>query len=477
MVREVQNLKAGDKIRITEWVKKYRKPPYGQGPVSLALSLACLSRLFGDSIRFKVDETTVGDLTVTAYDVVYNLIDGQYPNAFLSYRQLRIEEMALVNVVYSILGHPDTALVRDYTVVEAYTATKEWWNNLPPLARVAKLYAQGQYPYTTGFISVMEKIEAKDAHTFLFDELPTAFGEDAGIAITQEIVATLEKQLPFEKEALEGALTIVEDRILGAVRRIFEVQQNTDSDIVDAIRDWYNSLDSQQRDAYARWQNNDSKPLILHLKSVDSLQETFLTKISKDYGMRPVQDWISDRVNEYIERLERGKKHIDANRLKVESANVVFEGDYKREAGGQIAFKDRVRLTFQHSNSGVKIYIAEGNADPTAASAQRQLVHPDEALEFRSNKTLHVAVQDQDGNWSRIETLQLINEHKKYEIAFSQQKQFSDEMATIVFPSNPEAFAVTCRSLFREGLERKALTKGQCIEIIQALVDELQREQ
>ncbi len=476
MVREVQNLKAGDKIRITEWVKKYRKPPYGQGPVSLALSLACLCRHFGDSIRFKVDETAVGDLPVTSFDVVYNLIDGQYPNAFLSYRQLRSEEKALVNVVYSIFGTLDSALARDYTVVEAYTAMKEWWNNLPPLARVDKLYSQGQYPYTTGFIAVMQKIEAKDAHTFLFDELPTVFGVDAGIAISQEIVITLEKQLPLEKEALESALTIVEDRILGAVRRIFEVEQNTYSDIVDAIRNWYNSLDSQQRDAYARWQNSDSKPLILQLKSVDSLQDTFLTKISKDYGMRPVRDWISDRVTEYIERLERGKKHIDANRLKVESATIVFEGDYKREDDGQVVFKDRICLTFQHTNPGVKIYVAEGNADPTTASAQRQLVHPNEPLEFRTNKTLHIVVQDPDDNWSRIVTLQLINEHKKYEINFSQQKQFRDEMATIVFPTNPEAFAVTCRSLFKVGLERQALTKEQCIEIIQALVDELQRE-
>lgn len=434
MAREVQNLKAGDKIPITEWVKKYKKPPYGQGPVSLALSLACLGRLFGDSIRFKVDETTVGDLPVTSFDVVYHLIDGQYPNAFLSYRQLRSEEKALVNVVYSVFGQPDSALARDHTAVEAYTAMKEWWNNLPPLARVAKLYSQGQYPYTTDFIVVLQKIEARDAHTFLFDELPTAFGADAGIAITQEIVTTLEKNLPLEKEALESALTIVEDRILGAVRRIFEVEQNTYSDIVDAIRNWYNSLDSQQRDAYARWQNNDSKPLILQLKSVDSLQDTFLTKISKDYGMRPVRDWISDRVNEYIERLEYGKKHIDANRLKVESANVIFEGDYTRENDGRVSFKDRLRLSFQHTNPGVKIYVAEGNADPTTASAQRQLVHLDEPLEFRNNKTLQVAVQDQDGNWSQLKTLQLINEHKKYEITFSQQKQFSDETATIVFP-------------------------------------------
>ena len=177
---------------------------------------------------------------------------------------------------------------------------KEWWNNLPPIARVAKLYSPGQYPHTSDFIAVMQKIEAKDAHTFLFDELPTAFGVDAGIAISQEIVITLEKQLPLEKEALESALTVVEDRILGSVHRIFEVEQNTYSDIVDAIRNWYNSLDSQQRDAYARWQNSDSRPLILHLKSVDSLQDTFLTKISKDYGMRPVRDWISDRVTEYI---------------------------------------------------------------------------------------------------------------------------------------------------------------------------------
>src|SRR6266487_3808196 len=299
MVREVQNLKAGDKIRITEWVKKYRKPPYGQGPVSLALSLACLCRRFGDSIRFKVDETTVGDLPVTSSDILYNLIDGHYPNAFLSYRQLRSEEKALVNAVYSVFGHPDSALTRDYTVVEAYSVMKEWWNNLPPLAHVDKLYSQGQYPYTTGFIAVMQKIEAKDAHTFLFDELPTAFGTDAGIAISQEIVTILEKQLSSEKGALESALTIVEDRILGAVRHIFEVKQSTYSDIVDDIRNWYNGLDLQQRDAYARWQNSDSRPLILHLKTVDSLQDTFLTKISKDYGMRPVRDWISDRVNEY----------------------------------------------------------------------------------------------------------------------------------------------------------------------------------
>jgi len=473
MVREVQNLKAGDKIRITEWVKKYRKPPYGQGPVSLALSLACLCRRFGDSIRFKVDETTVGDLPVTSFDVVHNLIDGQYPNAFLSYRQLRSEEKALVNVVHSVFGSLDSALARDYTVVEAYSVMKEWWNNLPPLAHVDKLYSQGQYPYTTGFIAVMQKIEAKDAHTFLFDELPTAFGTDAGIAISQEIVTILEKQLSSEKGALESALTIVEDRILGAVRHIFEVKQSTYSDIVDDIRNWYNGLDLQQRDAYARWQNSDSRPLILHLKSVDSLQDTFLTKISKDYGMRPVRDWISDRVNEYVERLERGKNHIDANRLKVESANIAFEGDYKRENERQVSFKDRIRLAFQHINTGVNIYLAEGNADPTTASAQRQLVHPNEWLEFRNNKTLQVAVQDQDGNWSRVETLQLINEHKKFEITFSQQKQFGDEMATIVFPTDPEAFAVTCRSLFREGLERQVLTKDQCIEIIQTLVDEL----
>ena len=59
MVEEIRNLGDNERLKIGEWVAKYRRPPYGQGPVGLVLALACLRRTFGDSIRFKSDENAV----------------------------------------------------------------------------------------------------------------------------------------------------------------------------------------------------------------------------------------------------------------------------------------------------------------------------------------------------------------------------------------------------------------------------------
>ena len=479
MVREVRALQPEQKIRLTDWVRKYRRPPYGQGQIALALSLAWLRRFFGDSIRFKIDETTIGDLPITSFDIVYALLEGQYSQAFLSYRQLRSEEQELVNTVYIAFGTPDSAAARTYTVMEAYTALKVWWQKLPPLARVSRLYSPGQYRYTADFISVMEKIERKDAHSFLFDDLPTAFGADAGVFITQEIVGTLKERLPEERRALEGALSLVTDRILEAVQDLFEVKQSTYSDIEEGIKNWYNSLDVQQRDTYASWQNSDTKPLIQHLKRVDSLERTFLEQVSSAYALRSVQDWATDRVDEYVTRLKRGKERIDAHRLKVEQATILVEGQYTRQEHNNevvINFKNDLCLAFQHTNAAVIIYVAEGQADPMNTDAPRQRMRPGESLSIDTNKTLKIAVQDQEGNWSQLQKIQLISDLYKHEIQIPVQPRLSEQPVTFVFPTNQEEFVVTCRSLFKRGIAQEKLTKKQCIEILQMLIEELGKE-
>lgn len=460
-------------------MKKYRRPPYGQGQISLALSLAWLRRFFGDSIRFKTGETTIGDLPVASFDTVYALLEGQYPQAFLRYRQLRTEEQELVNTVYTFFGTPKSAATRTHTVIEAYMALKVWWQKLPPLAHVSKLYSLGQYRYTTDFISVMEKIESKDAHSFLFDDLPTAFGADAGVLITQEVVNILRERLPEERKALESALSLVTERILETVRDMFEVKESTYSDIEEAIRNWYNSLDAQQKDVFTPWQNGDTKPLIHHLKKVDSLEETFLEHICSAYNLRPAREWVIDRVDEYVARLKRGKERIDTHRLKVEQATILVEGQFIRQDQKNeisITYKNDICLTFQHADAAVTIYVTEGQADPMNTDTPRQSLRPGELLRISTNKTLKLAVQDPEGNWSQLQKLQLINEHHKYEIQLPTQAHLSEQPVTFVFPANPDGFVVTCRSLFKRGLALEKITKDQCIDILQALIEELRKE-
>jgi hypothetical protein len=481
MVRDVGSLQVDAKLSISTWLTKYRQPPYGQGPVALALSVAFIRRVFGDSIRIKADESAIGELPLRSFEEVLGLVEGKFPNAFLSYRPLRQEEKKLANIVFEIFGKADSAAdaAHGATLPEAYSAMKDWWEGLPPLARVAKLYRKDAHPYAVVFISAMEKIAAKDPHTFLFSDLPEIFGAEPRLVVTEEIVQLSAEQLPKVRQTLEHALEHVEARIMGEVRQIFGVEGHTYSDMAAKIAEWYNSLDSNQRDPHAQWHTNDSKPLVTYLKTVTTnVVETFLERIpaSQDYSMKRVADWISDRVTEYTDRIRRGKHHIDANRMKVDLPSLVLSGNYTQE-NGQVNFKGNLRVQLTPKRKGDKIYVVEGHADPTNPATPREEVTSSGPLSVSEHKTIRYAVQDVDGNWSKVETLKLVNENKKFEISTPQQKGLlaKDEAVSFVFPQDAQSFTVTCHSLFALGLERQVLTLSELEQSVQAALEQLRK--
>ncbi len=454
MVQEIRKLPNQGKIPLTDWVRRYRRPPYGQGPVALALSLACLRRLFGDSIRFKIDETNVGDMPARSFEEILSLSEGQYPNAFLSYRPLSAQEKALAKLVYGTFAPSGPASTKDYTVVEAHSALQTWWDQLPPLTKVADIYRDCEIPIIVPFIQAMQKVAARDAHSFLFDELPMAFGLDAGMATTRDSVDAMKAALPEVKNELTNALEGVERRIMESVRQLFGVEGNTYDDLLEGIKGWYNKLDSNQRDSHAPWNNHDSHPLVLCLKSITDLRETFLNRIpdSVDYNMRPVRDWMQDRVDEYVQRLLRGKEHIEKNQTKVEPAQVCPKGEHEWSPEGSLLFRDAVSLTFKPPVKGGKVFVAEGTTDPTDPAAQRTQFKGTEALEVNDHKTLRVAAQDAEGNWSPVQTIKLINANKEYEPAIS-GNVLGEKFATFKFPVDKGSLKVTCREIFKKSLE------------------------
>lgn len=478
MINEVRELPAAKTLNLTEWLTKYRMHPYGQGPIALALTLAVIRRLSGDSIRIKPDTSAIGDLAMNSFDVVADLIEGQYPNAFLSYRPLRDTEKQLTNVVFDVFGQVDSAAAaaHDYTVLEAYNALKVWWEGLPLLARVAKLYPANEHSYATRCIEMLEKIAARDPHSLLFDDIPEAFGYNAGLAITQDTIDMIKANLPLVKQALERALDRVEERIFDGVRDIFGVQQQTYSDILQTINTWYNALDTNQQNSYAKWPTKDSKPLVVHLKTISDVRETFFERIpaSPDYGMKGVADWGNDRVVEYIERLRRGKAQIDDARLKVDLPTVIFAGDYE-DSGTQVSFNSSVTLSFTPKNTGDRVYVAEGAADPTSPTATREQVNGQEPLVIRETKTIRYAVQDMTGVWSPVKELRFVNESMKFELSF-QKTLTKDERASFTFPQDVQSFEIACRSLFTHSLQRKAITVKEIEEYVRAILDELRKE-
>jgi hypothetical protein len=478
MVCDIRALDMKGKIPIADWVQKYRRPPYGQGSVALALSLACLRYLFKDSIQFKMTDDYVGVMPVTTFEDILKLSEGEYANAVLGYRPLNTSERNVVNTVYNIVGTPDTAVAKDYTVVEAQTAMKSWWENLPSVAKVKSIYPLGE-TVTAEFLAVMEKVAGKDAHAFLFEELPTAFGLDGGLAITGELVDTLKAELPKVKARLEGGVTIVEKQVLEGVRELFGVEQDTLSDIIVGIRQWYNKLDKNQRDDFAKWQNNDTKPIIIHLKSLTDLQKTFFTDIPKtpEYGSRAVCDWVKDKVAEYIGQLRSGKERIEANRIKVEPPKLQASGDYEWPDGGQLSFKDKVELTFTPPSNGTKIYVAEGSADPRDTTATRQEINGSQPLLIKENKTIKYVAQDAEGNWSPIQTVQLTNANKEFIPSVATPNLLGQRTVQFNFPIDQASLKVTCRELFRKCVELGVVDITQMEAVVTEALSEAKKSQ
>jgi energy-coupling factor transporter ATP-binding protein EcfA2 len=480
MVREVNGLTASARLNLQNWLTTYRQAPYGQGPIALALSLAFVRRLFGDSLVVKAEESAIGELPLNSFDTIVNILSGQYPNAFFTYRRLRSEERVLVNRVFRLFGQVESAAdtTRDSTIIEAYNALKNWWEALPPIARVARLYTTGGPTATSRCVAAFEKIAAFDPHAFLVDELPTAFGLEAGTALTSSGVDLIVSELPQVKQTLENALAQVEERIVAEVRRIFAIQQQAYSSITEAITRWYNALDANQRDTSAYWQTNDSKPLIVYLKAITDVRETFLRLIpgNADYNLKPVQDWASDRVTEYTTRLERGKVLIDNNRLKVESPDIIIDGDYEK-TNGLYEFKDKVTITLRVKEPTDRIYIVEGNADPLDPASQRTEYNDAEPLSITENKTIRYAVQDADGNWSRVETVALVNAHRKHEIAPPKQLRFGkDQNVSFVFPQDDSSLAVAIRSFFRAAIQYGLVNRSKLETLVRQILDELPKE-
>jgi hypothetical protein len=174
MVREVKGLQTDKKLSLTDWLLRYRRAPYGQGPIALAVSLAYVRRRFGDSIHIKPEDSQIGEMPLSSFDEVVDLLESKYPGAFVSYRPVRPHEKALTTIVFETFGQPDSAAAatRSYGVQEAHDAIKGWWDSLPPLARVVKLYSADEQPEAAGFVAAVAKIAAREPHSFIFDDLP-----------------------------------------------------------------------------------------------------------------------------------------------------------------------------------------------------------------------------------------------------------------------------------------------------------------
>ena len=482
MIRDVQKLGEEDRISLKAFVNTYRQPPYGLGDIGLSLLLATLLRFFGDTIKIKKDAAAIGDLYVSDFEMIADIVKGNYPDAFIEYREIRPGERELINGVYRLFAGLASAAQINVSVTNAYDAIAAWYEELPPISHVAEFYQKPEYEGATRFLHLLDRLRAQDPHAFILGELQTVVGHETDELVTSERANEVLTALGVAKDQIESTLARVHSCIRDGLCDIFSVQGNTWDDVADGVRAWYNNLDSNQRSTTAHWHGDASKPLAQLFLDLSNPRELFVDRLPErpSYSFGQTRNWNADLSRDYLAKIRDGIEHIEDNRIKVASPEVQLVGQYRQEKDN-VFFSGPLTLCLSHPDPTVRVLVTDTGDDPIVGARERsefQGVRRFDIHRLTQTRgeivTIKYVPQDVEGNWGLVEALTFVDE--TLETAIRAPKKLIKESKTVVkfvFPTDEVGFVTACRTFFESILEHEVVDQGRLCQLVEDILHSL----
>lgn len=414
---------------------------FGQGELAATLMLLLARRFFGDGLRFKRDLSNLADIQFSSTDEMLSLVQGQNGQTVVLLEPVSAEEKAFFAKVTQTFSDQSTPAGKVYTINEAFESLVRWWTNLPIIARSSTFH--------TGERKVLAELfsqaKTRDPFRFIKYDLLSALGHEPGVALTEDIVRQTETNLKDFKDRTEGIEHDVENQVLALVADLFGLSSTLDVDIQDAFKAWHRSLRESQKDQYGLWHNNDSKPLVKNTAYTDIRTLLFET-LPEAYSLGKISNWATNNASILVQRIQAGMNHIEDSGPNVEPPIIEYENALSK-------FKDQVTYQSElvvHAKTTEKlgvIYYTEDGSDP-ATSNTRLKLDPGDSIVVTGNRKIRLAVADEKGNYSAIQTIDAIDELNKHRIVRTENLTVLDETISFVFPKNKESARITISSLF-----------------------------
>jgi hypothetical protein len=479
MMDRLRGLGQGEKVPVWELVETYSHDPYGQGPLALSLYLACVVRAFGDELRLQLQPGAVGWVTIQSADLVYELVEGQHPNAVFERQAISRPARALINGLYNLFAAQPGGVGQQHTVSEAFAAARDWWAGLPNLARAADIYPADTCPTVHALVELLSGIETHNPYTFILEDLQTVCGYDVQEALTDESQAQILETLKADKAAIESGPQRVKAALLTQLMEPFAPEGDLYGDYQAAIEAWYRDLDGGQQDPYSDWHTHQSQAVVQHLKAITNVETTLFERLPAHagFGLGQVDDWHRDRSADYVRLFHDGLAHIEAHRIRVPAPKWEVRGVGIREQptqeGAQIVYRGGVKLAVQAPEPGVVVYLTSTGADPREANVQRERIEDEYELSIRRSPNVKLVSQREDGTYGQVLTLSFVNEDTKYEVQPFTQQTLLEQEFKFVFPEDREALVVTIRSLLESAIERGLVDETGARELLDKLAREM----
>jgi nicotinamidase-related amidase len=443
---------------------------YGQGEIAMILMVLMARRFYGDSLRFKREKDALTDLPFTDMDQVINLITGQEKTAVILFEPVSQEDKAYFTKVFQIFSVNPVPAGKTYSLGDAFQAVTKWWQALPIIARSENFYQDKDKP----FVTALNQTKTKDPFNFIKRDLLELLDIIPGEKITAKKLAQIDSRLSSFKETAQGILEAVQNDILKQVAEIYSSPGVLDVDIQEGIKTWLkDDLTSIQKDPLSPFHNNDSKPLILKLDKLVNIRDTLFNALPDAYGLNAVQNWSSDLVSDYINKIKKGKDHIEKNAPKIGQLNIKYE-NAEGQKGEYVNYKGELIINAVSEDPKDCIYYTDDGTDPAQKSSERQILKPGQALTVKGNRTIKMVVVNDKGNYGKVTTIHAIDELQKYKIKRARQVVIGDEMINFIFPTDEMSVKITVRSLFEELTSAKSVDIAKLEEITSKILRDME---
>ena len=445
---------------------------WGQSEIAITLMLLLARRFYGDSLRFKREEGALTDINIDNTEVAIELVTGKVPNAVLIFEEISKEEKDYFNLICQIFNKDGIKAGRVYGIDNAYKAIVSWWKSLPVISRSEEFFTDEYKPY----VNTLNKAETKNPFIFVKYDILFLFNILKGEKITKDKLKAIKQKIEEFKKNASEVLGNKEKRLLAKIAELFNAKGILDIDIQDAIHDWYNDLDSYQKDPYSKFFNNESKIIIMRINQLSNIRELLFKIYPESFGFGCVSDWARDSEIEYLTCLEKGKHHIEKNKSPVGDVSVEYENALK-ENGDTVRYKEILTIRITPQKKEDFIYYTDNGSDPSDENSERKRYQLEEPLVIKGdNRIIRFVVCDKDGSYGKINKINVIDDTYPNQIKIPAQGTLGDTTVNFVFPKDKEGVRSTMLSLFREIQKAKIISSEEFKILVKELLEKVERE-
>lgn len=468
ILENLESLKGKGTKLCYEFFKSYFEE-YGQGEIAITLMLLLARRCYGDSLRFKRDGHALTDIFFDSTEKVVDLVTGSEPNAVIILEEISEEEKNYFNQLYKIFCDRDVEAGKSYGISNAFVAITSWWNELDTIAKSIQFYQEEFKP----IVSLISSAETRDPFVFIKYDILALFGISKDEKITYDKLNIISQQLTNFKEAVHEVLHKQERKILEKAAEIFDAKGKLDIDIQDAIKAWYDNLDSYQKDQFSKYHENESKIIIKRMK-LTNIAELLFNDYPEAFGFGKLSDWSSDHTEDYIKKLKIGKELIEKNKSSVSDPKIEYENALG-ENKGNVTYSGNLKIKITPEKIDEIIYYTDNGSDPSKAESGRKKLKPGQYITIeKGNRTIKLVVSDVKANFGKVHTINTIDDSQKHVIQ-RRQEDILDTPVHFVFPKDKAGIRVTLESLFKEFVlaKDKVITLEELEEIIREIIKKM----